>query len=237
MDSVKTKKVKRREFLKTAGMGVVGLGALPDLAKSAAAESSESDKSLYEQVTSLDIEEKDALTIFLRGLDVLDIAFTEELAVGYLGCTRLIAATYEKRDKEERAKQQERKHRDSLTGQKKADYFLGKLAECLRFYVPPFQQEVLEFIAKGEPSAPDWKDAHDSAVYAVGLVNECFEGTNKRFQQKIITRYLNDVWPVQEAEHEKDEVMQEAYDELLALTDDKTAEQVRAMTAKLKAVA
>lgn len=53
------------------------------------------------------------------------------------------------------------------------------------------------------------------------------------YQRKILNRYLSEVLPPIEAEQRKEDEHQQALDDLLALTENKSADEIRAMTASM----
>ena len=226
---VEQTKTERRTFLKRASIATTGLCA-PGLPKLAAAKTEEPDKSLNEEIAQLEPEEKAALTTFLKGLWEVDRVLSPSLVQMYLNLTQAIVERQEKTAKEEKAKQKEHKHHDSLTGQAKVDYFVEKLGtEDIGVYRASFQRQVLEHVRNGV-SVP----VNEHHTYAIKTINERFEGCSKSFRRKVVDQYLTTVLPEMEAEQQKEDAEQEAYDNLLSYLSNKTTAEVVALTEQLK---
>jgi len=114
------------------------------------------------------------------------------------------------------------------------DSLVSQLTEECRIYNPPFQRDLLELVAKGTPSPPDWKNTRDDKIYAVGKINKIFERLDNSIRQKVIAQYLKDILPAHEARYNQEKEELQACDELLALTEGKTPQQIRDMTISLK---
>jgi len=225
----KQTKTERRTFLKRAGIATTGLCA-PGLPKVAAAKTEEPDKSLNEEIAQLDPEEKAALVTFLKGLWEIDRMLSPSLVKCYLNITQAIVERQERTAKEEKAKQKERKHRDSLTGQAKVDFVLEKLrTEDIGLYRASFQREFLELIRDDKPIPSE-----EHYQFKAKVINERFEGCSKSFRRKVIDQYLTTVLPEMEAEQQKEDAEQEAYDNLLNSLSNKTTAEVVALTKQLK---
>jgi len=234
-DNEKTK-TERRTFLKGAGIttGALCTLGLPKLAAAKTKELEEPDKSLSKEIELLEPEEKAALVTLLRGLWEIDWMLTPSIVQCYLISMRESDELREMKAKEEKAKKEERKHRDSLIGQAKVDYLVTQLTEDFCYYAPPFQREVMELVTKGIASPLDWKSTNDDKIYLTGKINKTFEGCSKSLCKKVIAQYLKDVLPAHEARYNQEAEELQACDELLTLTEGKTPQQIRDMTSLLK---
>jgi len=231
----KEQRTERRTFLRGAGVATAGLCApgLPKLAAAKTKEPKEPDKSLNEEIALLEPEEKAALTTFLKGLWEVDRMLSPSMVHNFLQITKLSVVVQKAKEKREKARQEERRHRDSLTGQAKVDYVLEKLREDIGlYYRASFQREILELIRDDKPIPPD---ADEHYAYRAKAVNEQFEGCSKSFRRKVINQYLTKVLPEMEAKQREEDADQEAYDNLLNyLGNNKTTEEVVALTKQLK---
>jgi len=167
-------------------------------------------KILNDEIAHLEPEEKAALVTFLKGLWEVDRLLTPDLVKFYLSLTQAIVERSETKAKEEKARQKERKHRDSLTGQAKVDYVVEKLrTEDIGLYRASFQREVLELMRDDKPIPTE-----EHYTFKAKTVNERFEGCSEDFQRQVIDEYLTKVLPEMEAEQQKEDAEQEAYDNL-----------------------
>ena len=234
MESSENKnQIERRAFLKKSGMAVAGVGLTAGL-PTHISKAAEKD-ALGVLIGRLDEDEQVFLGNLLGKLAECKVRFDKEVCSACLSGICLVLESAPEDAEEEEARQKEQKHRDSLTGQRKIDYFVEQLTDKVRLclYNPHFIREVLELVAEGEPSQPGWKESKESDVYLVGELNSFFEGTTKNFKLRVIKQYLESVQPALLSKYDEEQAEQEACDEFLALTTDKTVEQIREMTACL----
>ena len=188
-------------------------------------------KTLNDETARLEPEEKAALVTFLKGLWEVDRLLTPDMVKFYLSLTQAIVERSETTAKEEKARQKERKHRDSLTGQAKVDYVVEKLGtEDVGLYRASFQRKVLELIRDDKPIPSE-----EHFTFKAKVINERFEGCSKSFRRKVIDQYLTKVLPEMEAKQREEDAEQEAYDNLLNyLGNNKTTEELVTLTEQLK---
>lgn len=220
-------KTERRVFLRTAGMAAVGLSSGQGISQVAADEQSQLDIEL----TKLDDEEKVELADFLKHFKNDGRILRASMKDFFLEMFSLIDYVRAAKEKYEKAGQDERNYRDSLTGQDKVNYFIEKMRDIhLCAYVPSFQREVLELVREGQTVPQE----DDQRCYVIGKLNERFEGCSKAFRQNVIDEYLVTVLPALEAEQDEDDARQEACDGLLACISHKTTGEIVDLSEKIE---
>ncbi len=215
--------IKRRAFLKAVGVAPLCGLALPE--KLGASEDGDEGTFLDRLIELLESQ----------GIEVRPDNITTVL----LGCVvgaRMALSSEQRKIEERQAQEKQRRHRDSLSGQAKIDFVVGQLKECFRAFGSTWQEKVLGFVANNEPSQPDWIHTHDDLVYGIGKANRVFEGCSNGFKQRVIAEYKAKVLPTLLAESKEEEAQQDAIDEFVALINDKSASEIRALTTRIKAV-
>jgi len=114
---------------------------------------------------------------------------------------------------------------------RKLAHFLEQVKNNLGCYAPPSQRKVIQLVAKGLKATTDISGCLN---YAIGELEKLFDGREVSFRNKVLVMYLDTILPPFEAEYNKEVAIQDATDELLALTDGKTAQEIRVMIEVLR---
>jgi len=132
---------------------------------------------------------------------------------------------------EERAQtwQARREYRNKLQGQKKLALILKEIKAVFGSYVPSFQREIIQLAIEGQKPAENWQHSNSTKEYCLGNLETVLDGCDIPFRNKICLAYMTDILPELEAEYDAEEAERIATDELLNLTNGKTAEQIRSM--------
>ena len=167
-------------------------------------------------------------------LDLLyskDIGLTQDAVIGCLMGAEMKRDSLQRQEQKEQAMQQEREYRDSLSTKDKLDYLVQKIRDfCFGYYAPEFFYEVLKKAVNGTQPTENQKYPHE-------CLSEYLDGCNDSFRQEVLKKFECEVLPALWAKYNEEQSVHEATDELLALTNGKTDEEIRTMTATLKAVA
>jgi hypothetical protein len=130
------------------------------------------------------------------------------------------------------------KSMDKMTAKEKAEYANGLLRNILEqiknvfeVYCPPFQRKVIPHIING--SKPE-EDVSVGMDYLLKELKKLFGNIDIGFRNKILSVYVEKVLPSIEIEYNKEMEEQTAMDELLALTEGKSAQEIKAMIKILK---
>jgi len=110
--------------------------------------------------------------------------------------------------------------------------FLEQVENIFEVYAPPFQRKVIQHIING--SRPR-RDISGSMDYVIENLEKLFDGCNVSFRNNVLSIYSEKTLPSLEVEHNKTVEIQDATDELLALTEGKTAQEIKAMIEALRA--
>jgi hypothetical protein len=224
--------VGRRKFLKGAGLTPIAL-AIPAPRAAASA------KQPRDRFSQLDEHSRASLTFLLDGLDKRGIELDCEVAAGCLCGADMIVKGRERAEAEEREQQEYMEQRDGLSGQAKKDFVLERLERDIGWFQPQFQQKQLARAAEGHPAVlPNEEGSNlskESALHARKLIDASFEGCSERFRKEVIAEYMERILPNHFAEQIKEEALEDAVQAYVDLVSDKTASEVKAMTAQLKA--
>ena len=164
--------------------------------------------------------------------------FTVDTATSCLVGARMVRDSLQREEQEQRTKQEERQHRDSLQGQAKVDYVVEELKKFLSHIRAPYQDEKLLPLALKEQRLPEnWRHSNDGITYYKGRIEEILSGLSEAFRKKVVAKYRAEVLPEMLAKDNEEQDEQNATDEFLALTNGKTVEEVRAMTELVRKVA
>jgi len=218
------RKVKRREFLKAVTIAPLCSVALLEKAQASEAE-----------------EEQDLLDFITQHLQEKGIEIrpdeSEAMVLGCLVGAEMVISSGRRKEAEQQVLQQAREHRDGLAEQEKLAYVVDQIKNLFQFYSPPYQQEILRLAAEGQQPPEQWKHTNDTNDYMAGRLDEILFGLDRNFKKKVIACYERDVLPELYVRWEEEVARQDACDEFVNLTGDKSAEQVRAMTTQLRNVA
>jgi len=163
---------------------------------------------------------------------------TKGTALTCLVGARMVRESLQREEQNERTKQEERQHRDSLQGQAKVDYIVEELKKFLSHIRAPYQDKKLLPLALKEQRLPEnWQHSNDGITYYKGRIEEILGGLSEAFRQKVVAKYRAEVLPERLAKDNKEQDEQNATDEFLALANNKTPEEIRAMTKLLRKVA
>jgi len=112
------------------------------------------------------------------------------------------------------------------------DYVVEKLRTSTfgAAYIATYQRKILELVKNDLPTPFGDKDAE----YIYGTIVKFFDGCTENFRNACIQQYLKNVLPAMEAEQKSEEARQEALDDLLDSLDDKSTDEVIALTKKIK---
>lgn len=106
---------------------------------------------------------------------------------------------------------------------------MERLESYLDRYAPPIQREVILFITKGR------KPAENSDInFLIGEIEKIFNGCEVSLRNQILSVYLDTVLPRLKARYDGDVAIQDVCDELLALTEGKTVQQIKTMIQTIK---
>jgi hypothetical protein len=114
----------------------------------------------------------------------------------------------------------------------KFNNFFEQVKDNLEVYVAPCQRLIILHVSKG--TSPREDESNPDITYAVGKLKKLFDGCKVAFRNKILFKYLTEVLPPIEAEYNKAVEEQAATDELLALTEGKSAQEIKSMIEVLK---
>lgn len=116
--------------------------------------------------------------------------------------------------------------------QEKLDWFLERVKGCMHVYCPPFQREAILFFTEGRKPAENPSGEINYLIEE--KLKKTFAGCEASFRNEVLSAYLNDVLPPLQAEYDNEVAVQDATNDLLALTNGKTVGQIRTMIQVLK---
>jgi hypothetical protein len=114
----------------------------------------------------------------------------------------------------------------------KFNNFFERVKDGLKVYDAPCQRLVILHVSKGTSPREDFPNP--VIAYAVGKLKKLFDGCKVSFRNKVLFKYLTEILPPIEDEYNKAAEEQAATDELLALTEGKSAQEIKAMIEVLK---
>jgi hypothetical protein len=114
----------------------------------------------------------------------------------------------------------------------KLNIFFEQVKDCLEVYAAPCQQLIILHASKGTMPREDMPNP--DIAYGVGKLKKLFDGCKVSFRNKVLFKYLIEVLPSLQAEHDKAAEEQAATDEFLALTVGKSAQEIKNMIEVLK---
>jgi hypothetical protein len=96
----------------------------------------------------------------------------------------------------------------------------------------------MELVQDDKPGPEITDKRSESAHYHYRIIAELFEGCDKAYRRDTIDLFIREILPDIEVGKRTEEAEQEAYDDLLNyLCNNKTVEEVVALTKQIKAVA
>ena len=114
----------------------------------------------------------------------------------------------------------------------KLDHYFKQVKDSLEGFAAPCQRLIILHVSKGTNPREDMPNP--DIAYGVGKLKKLFAGCEASFRNKVLFKYLVEILPSLEAEHDKAAEEQAATDELLALTEGKSAQEIKAMIEVLK---
>lgn len=171
-------------------------------------------------------------------LDLLHSEGIEISAVTAQACTVGIKMVYEtilSQNQKVVDRLQERQHRDSLEGQEKLDYVFENFKKCILVYRGTFQDTtILPLALKEQQVSDDWERTHDTITYIKGCLQRVLGGCSESFRGRIVAKYRAEILQGKLSKEKEEQAEQDATDEYLALTNNKTTAEIQATTKVLK---
>jgi hypothetical protein len=101
------------------------------------------------------------------------------------------------------------------TESEKLDHYFEQVKDNLEGFAAPCQRLIILHASKGTSPREDFPNP--DIAYGVGKLKKLFDGCKVSFRNKVLFKYLVEILPPLEAEHDKAAEEQRATDELLAL--------------------
>ena len=115
---------------------------------------------------------------------------------------------------------------------KSVDYVVEKLRTSTfgAAYIATYQRKILELVKSDLPTPFGDKDTE----YIYGTIVKFFDGCSEHFRNKCIEQYLTKVLPPMEVEQQAEEAREKAVNDLLDFLDNKSTDEIIALTKKIK---